>query len=176
MTKVHLLVATKHTFCRDKSMLAVTKVLFWQIVIMEICKVPTLRLKALNKHTHIIYKHIFVMTNSFVMTNFYLSQQAYFCRNKHVCCDKTCLWSQQKYACNIQIFVVTKVLSQQKYFFMTNIMLSWQKFCRSKHTFVATKLVVTKMILVAAPASVSYQGLTNILQASAGCMMRYMVI
>ena len=30
----------------------------WQIIItitMEICKVPTLRLKALNKHTHIMY-------------------------------------------------------------------------------------------------------------------------
>ena len=25
------------------------------IIIMEICKVPTLRLKALNKHTHIMY-------------------------------------------------------------------------------------------------------------------------
>ena len=25
------------------------------IIIMEICKAPTLRLKALNKHTHIIY-------------------------------------------------------------------------------------------------------------------------
>ena len=30
----------------------------WQtayIIIMEICKAPTLRLKALNKHTHIMY-------------------------------------------------------------------------------------------------------------------------
>ena len=26
-----------------------------QIIIMEICKAPTLRLKALNKHTHIMY-------------------------------------------------------------------------------------------------------------------------
>ena len=25
------------------------------IIIMEVCKVPTLRLKALNKHTHIMY-------------------------------------------------------------------------------------------------------------------------
>ena len=25
------------------------------IIIMEICKVPTLRLKVLNKHTHIMY-------------------------------------------------------------------------------------------------------------------------
>ena len=25
------------------------------IIIMEICKAPTLRLKALNKHTHIMY-------------------------------------------------------------------------------------------------------------------------
>ena len=29
--------------------------LFVIIIIMEICKAPTLRLKALNKHTHIMY-------------------------------------------------------------------------------------------------------------------------
>ena len=28
------------------------------IIIMEICKAPTLRLKALNKHTHITYIEI----------------------------------------------------------------------------------------------------------------------
>ena len=34
------------------------------IIIMEICKAPTLRLKALNKHTHIMYiiKKIFKRT------------------------------------------------------------------------------------------------------------------
>ena len=46
---------------------------------------------------------------------------------KHVFCrDKSML-------------VATKVLSQQKYFVATNIILSRQKFCHSKHAFVETK-------------------------------------
>ena len=60
------------------------------------------------------------------------------------------------------IFVVMKVLSRQIYFVATKIILSQQKFCCGKNTFVMTKdvfchdihmFVMTKMILVAAPAS-----------------------
>ena len=33
------------------------------IIIMEICKAPTLRLKALNKHTHIMYIEMEMLSN-----------------------------------------------------------------------------------------------------------------
>ena len=36
-------------------MLLLQQLLLIMIIIMEICKAPTLRLKALNKHTHIMY-------------------------------------------------------------------------------------------------------------------------
>ena len=112
---------------------------------------------------------IFVMTNTcllqqnmcFVMTKVCLSQQN-LCHDKHVCCDKTS-------------FVVTKNMLVAAN--MTNVLsrqtiLSQQKFCHVKHTFVATKdvlchnkhvfaahvchdktSVMTKMILMAAPAN-----------------------
>ena len=35
------------------------------IIIMEICKAPTLRLKALNKHTHIMYIEMVNVINIF---------------------------------------------------------------------------------------------------------------
>ena len=38
-----------------------------------------------------------------------------------------------------QIFVATKVLTQQKYFVAANVILLRQIFCRGEHTFVATK-------------------------------------
>ena len=40
------------------------------IIIMEICKGPTLRLKALNKHTHIMYIE---MENVIQKINMYIS-------------------------------------------------------------------------------------------------------
>ena len=103
--------------------------------------------------------------------------------------DKTRLLSRQKYFVATtpflrQIFVATntilyacrdknvfsrKNLSLQTYFVVTNIIMVRQKFCRGKHTFVATKDVVcrnkhvfvccdktfvtTNIILVAAPAN-----------------------
>ena len=80
-----------------------------------------------------------------------------------VCRDKTGLLSQPKYACwDKHVFVALKLFLRQKYFVATNIILSKQKLCRGKHTFVATKnvcchdkhvLVMTKMILVAAPTN-----------------------
>ena len=83
-----------------------------------------------------------------------------FCRNKRcilsrqtcVCCDKTVLVVTKLYKImSQQLFVMTKVLSRQKYFVTTNIILLRQTFCH-KHTFVTTK-DVTKMILVTAPAN-----------------------
>ena len=94
-----------------------------------------------------------------------------FCHNKQVfVATKVCL-SQQNFC---QLFVVTKVLSRQTYFFhnktfiMTSILLSHQKmcfvmtnvFCCDKRVFCHDKsvcgnktLVVTKMILVAVPSN-----------------------
>ena len=102
----------------------------------------------------------------FVMTKVCPSQQN-FCHDKHVCC----LLSLAESATSI-IFVMTKVCPSQqnfchdkhvccdKSFFHDNLLLLWQTyffslrqmFCHGKHTF-----VVTKMILVAAPAKDSLQ-------------------
>ena len=83
-----------------------------------------------------LLQQIFVMTNIILLRQV-LSRQAYFCS------DKTHLLSWQKYACHDKhVFVATYicvyvcVLSQQKYFVMTNIILSWQ----NKHTFVTTNM------------------------------------
>ena len=55
-----------------------------------------------------------------------------FVATKHIfCCNKT-------FAVTKRICVATKRLSQ-KIFVMTNIILSWQKFCHGKHSFVVTK-------------------------------------
>ena len=91
----------------------------------------------LSRHELLLRQKYACRDKTFDATNIILSRQAYFCR------DKTRLLSRQ-YAClSQQIFVATDVLSWQKIF-----CLSRQKFCRSRHTFVATK-----MILAAAPAS-----------------------
>ena len=73
---------------------------------------------------------------------------------------------RQKYACRnktfvtTNTFVATKVFSRQKYFVATNIIFSLrQMFCHGKHTF-----VVTKIILVAAPANDSLQPDSVVLQ------------
>ena len=67
-----------------------------------------------------------------------LSQQAYFCllRQKYACQDKTKVLSRHAYFC----------LLQQKYAFRDETFVA-------TNMFVATKLVTTNMILVAAPAS-----------------------
>ena len=100
-----------------------------------------------DNHVFVTTKHFFcrdksmlVATKRFVATkvastSILLSRQ------------KTCFVST-KLCLSRQIFVVTNVLSRQKYFVPTNIIFSRQNFCHGKHTFVATK-----MILMAAPAS-----------------------
>ena len=82
---------------------------------------------------------------SFVATN--------ICRDKSFVVTKSMAPIQRKWCLlreNIFVFVTTKVLSQQKHFLTTNIFLSWQNFCCSKHIFVATKdcLVMTNMCLL----------------------------
>ena len=103
-------------------------------------------------------KHIFVMTNSFVMTKV-LSRQAYFCLNKHMFVVTKHVFGHDK-----SMLVIYKYLLRQKFCHSKNI-LSWQTyFCHNKSLsqqayFCCDKtFVVTKMILVAAPANDSYQG------------------
>ena len=81
---------------------------------------------------HFCCNKSFVMTNTWaswqntsvdicmlVVTKHLLQQQTCVCQNKYLS------WEEKK--------------SHQKYFVMTNIILLWQKFCHSKHTFVVTK-------------------------------------
>jgi len=56
-----------------------------------------------------------------------------------VAAARSIIFVMRKLCLSRQIFAVTKVLSRQKYFVTTNIILSQQKFCHDKHTFVATK-------------------------------------
>ena len=66
-----------------------------------------------------------------------LPQVSFLLRQKYACCDKTFVMRNM---CLLrQIFVATKVLTQQKYFVAANITLLRQIFCRGEHTFVATK-------------------------------------
>ena len=52
-----------------------------KIIIMEICKPPTLRLKALNKHTHIMYIEMKnVIKNIYILT----SVQHNYAKNAHI--------------------------------------------------------------------------------------------
>ena len=44
------------------------------IIIMEICKAPTLRLKALNKHTHIMYIKMENVTQKSKYVYFYINK------------------------------------------------------------------------------------------------------
>ena len=75
----------------------------------------------------------------------------HFCGDKpHVCRDKYIL-SRQAYFCQGKhVFVATKYvfcrdkLSRQKYFIATNIILSRQKCCRGKQTFVATNTCLSR--------------------------------
>ena len=61
---------------------------------MEICKVPTLRLKALNKHTHIIYsevenviqinKYVFIdKCSSIIMQKMHMHTRIHMCAHTH---------------------------------------------------------------------------------------------
>ena len=59
----------------------------------------------------------------------FLSRQKYACRNRTILCLSR------------QIFVMTKVLSQQNIFVATSILLSRQKSRVTKQVFVATKVL-----------------------------------
>ena len=113
----------------------------------------------------------FVQTNIFLLRqkhNFVatklLPRQAYFCRDKHVFVATTKQKTEQNkkrlfwHACGNETFVMTNTcLSWQKYFVATNIILSLQKFCHGKHTFVTTKDVFCrdKHVFVAKTANSS---------------------
>ena len=86
------------------------------------------------------YKYNFCRDKSFVFCISYLSRQnkLTFVTTKHVFC----------HACRDKYMFVVTNSCRDKSFVARNTCLSRQKFCRSKHTFVATKIV-----LVAAPAN-----------------------
>ena len=66
-----------------------------------------------------------------------------FCHDKHVCWDNFCCRNQLWQNC----------LLREK-FVVTSILLSWQKvFCHDKHTFVTTKLLSQKKIILALHSS-----------------------
>ena len=83
-----------------------------------------------------------------------------FCRGKSLVMTKR-LFPWQKYACRAKTFVATKLyLSKQNSFVATK-----DVFCHDKHVFVMTKpFVLTKMLLVAAPANDNPQPQHNILR------------
>ena len=71
------------------------------------------------------------------MTNMCLSWKKHiFCRDKSMLVSTNIILSQQ-------MFVITKCLSQQKYFVATNTILSRQTFCRNKHMFFYDRTFVT---------------------------------
>ena len=144
----------KYHFCQDKSFVAKNTCLSWQqkkrllIVMTKEC---------LSRQNFCHDKYIYVTTNICCDKHTFVTQ-TYVCHDKHVSfvVTKVCLSWQIVVATNTclsqQIFVATIFVVA------TNIILLWQKFCRGKHTFVTTKdwdksFVVTKMILVSAPAS-----------------------
>ena len=119
----------KHIFCRDKSMLVVTKKLSRKI---------SLSRQNIFVSTKLLSRQIFVATNIiFVLLKFccdkhtFVATSILLLRQTRVCCDKTRLLSKQKYSRRDKCFVAASIL------------LLRQKMC----------FVVTKMILVAVPAS-----------------------
>ena len=107
-TNKHVLVATNHVFCRDKSMLAATKLLSHHNYIChdKIC----------------LSRQIFSREHVFVATNILWSRQkTCFVATKH-------LFVPTKLCLSRQIFVATKVLSRQNIFVATK-----DVFCPDKH-------------------------------------------
>ena len=141
-----MFVATKHIFCHDKSMLVMTK----------LC----------NKHifvvTKILSSQIFVATNrillwqkfccdklTFVAANMFLLRRKYACRDKPFVVTNMCksFITAKIFCCNKHNLVLTKDM----FCVMTNTCLLWQMGSSRQNFF-----VVTKTILVAAPANDSY--------------------
>ena len=71
-----------------------------------------------------------------------LPQVSYLSRQTLVCCDKTCLLSQQKYACHHKTFVATKYFCREKYVFVATKDLFW----RDKSKLVATKRLLRQIM------------------------------
>ena len=154
----------KYNFCCDKHIFVTTKHFL-------LPQKHAYRDKMFVTTNIFLSRQIFVATNNFVATKV-LSGQAYFCCNKHVfvvtkdmlSCDKSMLvmtklfpkllsWQTRTNTCHDKSFAATKVFCHDKHSFVVTKVLLWQAyFCHDK-TF-----VMTKMILVAAPASDKKQG------------------
>ena len=158
----------KTLFCCDKSMLVMTK---------KLCH---------DKPNYVCCDEAFVVTNiillrqtfccgklTFVGTNICLSQQ-----NKSFVTTKNMLITtkrlSQQTCVSWQIFAMTKVLSGQKYFVTTNIVLLQRAyFCHKKrcvlswqtHVCCNRTFVTTKMVLVAAPANDNISISANVVPA-----------
>ena len=147
----HVFVSTKHIFCCDKSMLVTTKPLSRQ---SYFCCNKTCHDKYLSWQTFSHNKLTFVMTSTclsqqnmcFVVTKVnvatnFLSQQT------HVCPDKYMSW--QNFCCNKHNSFMTKLWLWQAYFCCK------RKHVLSQQTYVChdKTFVMTKMVLVAAPAN-----------------------
>ena len=152
----------KYHFCRDKTLVCL---LSWR---KYACRDKTfVATKLCLSQQQKLSWHIFVAINTclsrhkFVMTSILLLRQ------------KTCFVTTNTCLSRQTYFCVTKVCLLQQIFVVTKIGLSWQRFCRDKHTFVTTKdffchdkhvffrdktFVVTKMILMAAPTNNSFGG------------------
>ena len=173
----HVYAATKHVFCRDKSMFVATfccdKLTF---VATNTC-LP-------RRNTSFVVSKV-CLSRHFAVTNLLLSRQTRVCRDEtrllscqkyvcpDICCDKltfvatnTCLPRRNT------SFVVSKVCLSRHLLRQTYFCRDKHVFCRNKRNFAATKVlsrrakdvsrqktcfVATKMILVAAPASDSMQ-------------------
>ena len=141
----HVSVMTKHTFCHDKSMLVTTKDLFATNTILlqqNFCR---------DKLTFIAINMFVLRQNtSFVATKVCSSWQNFYCDKHMFVMPNIC---HAKWFVRTKIFyhdkIMTKVLSQQGYFCCDkrHVLLRQTHVCRDK-TF-----VVTKIILVAAPAN-----------------------
>ena len=137
-----IFVVTKHVFCRNKSMLAVTKLLSRQ---NYVC------------HSKIFFAQTCVCHDkSFVATGILLSwQKNVLSWETCICCDKsklvtTNVLSQQNYVCHAKRHVSSwhnKFMFDAPNVSHISILLLWQKTC----------FVMTKMILVAASANDIWQ-------------------
>ena len=116
-----IVVTTKHVFCRNKSMLAVTK--------------------RLSQQYYVCRNKIFWLQQNFVMINTCLLWQAYFCHDRtrfvatnifllqqHFCHDKY-------YVCHDKTFATTKDMfcHDRHVFVTTNMCLLWQNFCHDEN-------------------------------------------
>ena len=101
----HVFVATKHVFCRDKSMLIMTELLLWQT---HVCHAKYLSCQMICQDKNILsrqnYDKSFVAARilllwqktCFVTTNTCLSWQN-FCRDKNDTCGSSCQWQFPPY-------------------------------------------------------------------------------